>query len=292
MNVTNGVDGHVGLEHESSNNKMLEALKAVHDPRSTNQLRQNASRYLEDLRSRDEAPDDGFQLASDTRQLPVVRHYGLSLLEYAIRHKWSHYTPEQCKAVQEWVVKLANGTAGEDPPYITNKIAGLWVEVAKRSWGLQWMDMDELLLHLWEGSVVQKALVLTILESLSEEIFGVDDTTAALRGSDLNRACVEIFTPAKTLTEHFPARETTINIRYGTDGWLSRLSDLLGHCVADGKIDQDQQLCAVKSLLTFKSILTWIIPRALVTTQSVHRICSCLAASNTTIQLVSWLPTF
>ena len=286
MNGISVVDNHEGHRKKEIHNQILAALQVVHNPRSTNQLRQDASCFLEDLRSKDEAPYNGFELASDKDQPPVVRHYGLSLLEYGIRHKWANYTAEQGKALQDWVVNLATRTASEDPPYITNKVAELWVEIAKRSWGLGWMDMDELLLQLWEGSVVQKILVLTILETLSEEIFGNDDTTAALRGSDLNRACVEIFTPAKILSDHCPTRETAINVRYGTEGWLSRMADLLNHCVANGKIDENQQICAVKSLFTFKSVITWIIPRALVSTQSVNRICSCLASSNTTVQLV------
>ena len=270
--------------------QILRALEIVHSPRSSNVLRQDASRYLEEVRSEEEAPYHGFGLASAKEQSAIVRHYGLSLLDYAVRHRWEECTSEQSKMLRDWVVVLSHNTVEEDPPYITNKVAEIWVEIAKRSWGLGWMDMDELLLHLWDASMAQKALVLTILEILSEEVFGNDDTTAALRGSDLNRACVEIFTPADVLSEHFPTRETTINIRYGTQGWIFHMAELLDWCTRDGKIDGNQQICAVKTLFTFRSVIGWIIPRALVTTHSVHRICACLAASNMPIQLVRMFP--
>ena len=282
-----GVNGHAEHGNLAIHTQILRALEIVHDPRSPNNLRQDASNYLEEIRSDKEAPYHGFELASSKKQPTIVRHYGLSVLGYAVRHKWSGYSREESKALRDWVVILAQNAADGDPPYITNKIAEIWVEIAKRSWGLDWMDMDELLVHLWSGPLVQKTLVLSILETLSEEVFGNDDTTVALRGSELNRACVEIFTPADVLMEHFPKRETAVNNRYGPEGWLSRLADLLGQCTRDGKIDASEQVCAVKTLITFKSIISWVIPRALVTTQSVHRICACLAVSNMPVQLVN-----
>ena len=294
MNSPVSMNSNGGHGKAEINTEILRALEIVHNPKSSNALRQDASRYLEELRSNEEAPYHGFCLALSREQPAIVRHYGLSLLEYAVRHRWSEYTTEQSKALREWVITLSQNTSAGDPSYITNKVAETWVEIAKRSWGLDWIDMDELLVLLWDGSLVQKTLVLNILETLSEEVFSSDDTTAALRGSELNTACVEIFTPANVLIEQFPKRETTVNTRYGSEGWLSRLADLLGQCTRDGKIDANQQVCAVKTLATLKSVLSWVIPRALVATLTVHRICSCLAVSNVPVQLVgmSWMAKF
>jgi len=286
MNSLAGMNGHAEHGKPEIHTQILRALEIVHDPRSSKTLRQDTSRYLEEIRSDEEAPYHGFGLASSKDQPAIVRHYGLSLLEYAVRHRWSEYTTEQSKALRDWVITLSENTADGDPSYITNKVAEIWVEIAKRSWCLDWMDMDELLVHLWGGPLIQKTLVLNILETLSDEVFGNDDVTAALRGSELNRACVEIFTPMNVLIEHFPKREATVNARYGSEGWLSRLADLLEHCTSDGKIDPNQQICAVKTLTTFKSIISWVILRALVTTHSVQRICACLAAANMPVQLV------
>ena len=287
MNGSAGVNGHAAEVKPKIHIQILQALEIIHEPSSSNAHRHDASRYLEEIRSDEQAPYHGFGLASAKDQPAVVRHYGLSLIEYGVRHRWSEYTPEQSQALRDWVVGLSHSTAESDPPYITNKIAELWVEIAKRSWGLDWLDMDELLVRLWDGSMAQKVLVLIILETLSEEVFGNDDTTAALRGSDLNRACVEIFTPANVLAEEFPAREMTADIRYGADGWLSRMADLLDWCIKDGKMDENRCACGVKTLSIFKSVISWVIPRSLVTTHALHRICACLTASNIPLQLVS-----
>ncbi len=270
-----------------TSSQILKALEVIHNPRSLNDVRQKASQYLEEVKSDEQAPYNGFTLASAKSQPAIVRHYGLSLLEHAIRHRWTDYTLEQSTALRDWVLGLAEDVNDEDLLYIRNKIAAIWVEIAKRSWALDWMDMDERLVRLWEGPVSQKVLVLTVLESLSEDIFGHEDLTAGLRGTDLNRACVEIFTPANVLAEHFPTRETSLNVRYGEEGWLSRIGDLVEWCSSENSVEVFRQICAVKALSTLKSIIGWVIPRALVTTRCVQRVCGGLAASNLPIQLVS-----
>ena len=267
--------------------EILRALNVVHDPRSANDLRHQASQYLEKVREDEGAPEQGFGLASAKDQMPIVRHFGLSLIDYAIRHKWADYTREQSAALRSWVLELAHGSSDLDPAFITNKIAEVWVEVAKRSWAVDWTDMDELLLRLWEGHIGQKMLVLNILETLSDDIFTTEDSVAALRGSDLNRACVEIFIPATVLMEQFPNREAGVNVRCGSEGWLFRLSDSLDQCTRRGDVDKHQQSLTLKVLSTFRSTIGWAVPKALVSTSSVHRICACLAVSDMAVQLVS-----
>lgn len=291
----NGANGHESQDSQDksldTNTRILRALEVIHSPRSSNTVRQKASAYLDGVKLDEEAPFHGFALASSKSQPAIVRHYGLSLLEFAIRHRWTEYTAEQSTALRDWVLNLSQGVADEDPLFIRNKIAAIWVEIAKRSWGLDWMDMDEMLVRLWEGSVAHKLLVLTVLESLSEDTFGHEDPTAGLRGTDLNRACVEIFTPAIVLAEHFPTRETSVNVRYGDEGWLSRVGHLLDWCCDESPADEIRQGCAVKALSTYKSVIGWVITKALVPTRCIQRICGCLAASNLQIQLVSMSPT-
>jgi exportin-5 len=287
MNGVGGMNGHDNSsEAPDGNAQVLQALEIIHDPRSTNSLRQTASQYLDEVKSDKEAPYRGFILASTRSQAPVVQHYGLGLLGHAIRHRWADYTVDQRTALRDWVLELAQSVVDTDPLYIRNKVAELWVETAKRSWILEWMNMDEFLVRLWDGSVTQKLLVLSILETLSEDIFGHEDTVAALRGTELNRACVDIFTPAMVLVEQFPSRETSINVRYGEDGWLSRIGNMLDWSIGDGKINDMQRDCAVKGLSTLRSAVSWVIPKAIVSTNSLQRICGCLAASDMSVQLV------
>ena len=266
--------------------QILQALDVVHSPRSANSLRQAATDYLEKVKSDQDAPYHGFALCSNRSQPAILRHYGLSLLEHAIRHRWEDYTSEQSSILRECVVNLAQEVVENDPLYILNKIGELWVEIAKRSWALDWMDMDEILVHLWEGPLPRKALVLNILETLSEDVFGHEDFAAGLRGTELNRACVDIFTPTIVLRECFPNRESGINVRYGDEGWLSRIGALLAWCVHENTATESLRMCATKALHTMKSIFIWILPGALVKAHSITRILSCLGVSAVPIQLV------
>lgn len=280
-------ENHESKELSNAAGRIIQALNIIHNPKSPNHLRREASKYLEEVKGDGDSPYNGFSLALDRTQPAIVRHFGLSLLESAIRHRWSQYTTEQGTTLRGWVVNLAQDVVEGDPLFLSNKIAEIWGEIAKRSWALDWMDMDELLVRLWNGPVIRKALVLTILETLSEDIFGREDTTAGLRGTELNRACVDIFTPASVLLEHFPNRETSINVRYGDEGWLSRIGDFLNWCIQNDQIAKAQQNNAIKALSAYKSAISWIIAGALVTSHAFDRICSCVAVTAIPIQLVS-----
>lgn len=270
-----------------SDGQILRALELVYDPRTSKEHRDDASRFLEQVKSQSDAPARGYVLAANKSHPAVVRYYGLSLLEDPIRHRWADYSGEQNIALREWVLKLAQSVTSEDPVFIRNKIAQLWVEVAKRSWVLDWMDMDEALVKLWGGSIVQKEMVLEVLETLSENSFGKEDTTTALRGNDLSKACVEIFTPAQVMAEHFPKRDTGIHVRFGHEGWLSRISELLSWCYTGGRNDAELETCAVKALSTLKSVIHWVILKAVAATLCIERICECLTVPDHAMQLVS-----
>ncbi|KAI9820881.1 MAG: hypothetical protein M1832_003514 [Thelocarpon impressellum] len=271
--------------------QVVEALEAVHGSRTSNETRKQASAFLEQARTHAEAPYHGFTIAADKSQPPVARHYALSLLEHAVRHNWPQYSDEQALALRQWIIRLAQDIDAADPFYLRNKIAQLWVEVAKRSWAAQWMDMDELLVRLWASEdLARRALVAVVLEGLSEDVFNREDATATLRGSRLSKACVDIFTPTAVLLDQFPNRSTSVDVRYGEEGWLRRLGEHLRQLsTADPAWPKDEQVsyCAVKVLAALKAAVAWSIPRAIAAADCVPNICRSLASSNIPAQLAS-----
>ena len=292
MNSTNAINGtdsgpqHTYVPDNVSDSQVLRALHLIHDPRSPNEQRQEASQYLEHLKGQEQAPYKGFVYAESKQNAAILRHYGLSLLESAIRQRWLEYNGEQSQAVRGWVLELAQGVDNTDAVFIRNKIAQLWVELAKRSWALDWVNMDEMLVNLWSGHAVRKVLVLEVLENLSENSFGKEDATTALRGQDLSKACVEVFTPAQVMLEHFPARDTSVNVRYGSEGWLVRIAEFLAWSTKQGQIDDEISICVVKALSTLRSAVSWAILPAVASSKSVEALCEALASSNRSIQLV------
>ncbi|KAK8053393.1 Protein MSN5 [Apiospora saccharicola] len=287
------VNGNMGMVGTVANGvavipRIQEALQLVHNPYSNNDTRQEAQRFLEEVKDSEEAPFHGYTLAADKAQSPVVRHYALSLLEHAIKHKWAKYTPDQAVALRNWVLELSRSISREDPVYLRNKIAVLWVEVTKRSWANEdgWMGMDTMLVQLWQvpDSAVHKELVLLILETLSDEIFNGDDAVVAIREGILSKAAVEIFTPAAVLVEHFPERKAGPNVRCGEEGWLGRITVLLRQCLAMDLQNADLRSCAVRAFAVLYSLMPWVVPYAATATGCVGVMCDGLRAPHLAVQ--------
>ncbi|KAI0389345.1 ARM repeat-containing protein [Xylariaceae sp. FL0594] len=263
------------------------ALDVVYNSQSSNQERKDAQSFLERLKDSALAPAHGFHLAADRNQSPVVRHYALSLLEHAIRHKWASYTGPEAEALRNWVLQLSRDVEKGDPVYLRNKIAQLWVEVGKRSWGAEWTDMDSLLVQLWQmpDSSVHKELVLTILETLSDDIFNGDDMVVQVREKILSKAAVEIFTPAAVLLEAFPNREAGPELRSGEEGWLTRIVNLLQQCLSGDILNiEDLRNCAVRGASVLYTLMPWAIPKSLARTGAVPVICEGLRVSHIEVQ--------
>ncbi|SPO01337.1 related to MSN5 protein (multicopy supressor) [Cephalotrichum gorgonifer] len=267
--------------------KIHQALEVVHSPFSNNDSRRDAQSFLEQVKSYAEAPLQGYTLASEKSQSPVVRHYALSLLEHCIRHKWASYAPDEAAALRGWVLELCQAVSKDDPIYLRNKTAQLWVDVAKRSWAAEWMDMDALLVQLWQipDSPAHKELVMFVLETLSEEVFNGDDAAVVMREGALSKACVEIFTSADILTEVFPNRQAGPEVRFGPEGWLARISEFLDQCLsADLQNNEPVRSCAVKALSVLQTLMSWAIPKAVHAANCAPIMVRCLAASCISVQ--------
>ncbi|KAF4539483.1 Protein msn5 [Lasiodiplodia theobromae] len=267
---SNGLDGQ---QSPADFSRMLQALEAIFDPRSSNTTRQDASAYLEQVKQHRDAPAYGFQLALDASHPVHLRYYGLTVLEYSIKYGWEDFSDEQADAMRGWVIQLAESAVQQGPIYVRNKIGQLWAEVAKRSWGAEWMDMDEQLVRLWATSLEHQGLVLYILETLAEDVFNREDPVASLRGNELGKACVSIFTPTAVIQEELPGRDPNLDVRFGDEGWVKRVCDLLDWCLANNA-ENDENVChiAVKALNTLRATMSWLIPKAIVSTDSINHI--------------------
>lgn len=268
---------------ESDLADIVRALQLIHDPLSTNELRKEALTFVESQKQSKSAARNGFLLVSRIENPPLVRHFGLTLLDHVLRHT-SFTSAEQLRGL---VLKLAEGIRPQDPPYIRNKISQLWAEVAKRSWGLDWMGMDEDLVKLWgAASLVHKEFVLSVLETLSEDVFFREDNVSSLRGTDLNRALVEVFTPLSVFETVYPNRDRQLDLRCGTEGWLVRIREFLDGCAQNLQNSKAAKDSALKALATFKSVLVWSIPKAIVSSACVPSIFRTLTCDDDQVRLV------
>lgn len=269
--------------------RIHQALEVIHNPYSTNDARRDAQFFLEEVKTVKEAPFHGYTLASDKSQSPVVRHYALSLLDNAIKHSWAEYTEDQATTIRGWVLDLCHGVSASDPSYIRNKTAQLWVEIAKRSWGTEWMNMDELLVQLWQipDSAVHKELVMTVLETLGYETFYGDDVVVAMRQGVLCKGWTEITTPASILSEAAKNRNPAPDLRYGDEGWVIRLMALLDQCLnGDLNGSADIRSCVAKILSVFSVIIPFTIPKGMAAARVLPATCRALSTAHVNIQKV------
>lgn len=282
--------GEAGNGGEEIFSQIRQALEVVHSPYSANDSRRQAQDFLEQVKDNAQAPLHGHSLASDRSQPHIVRHYGLSLLEHAIRYQWSSYDDSQVEALLSWVLQLSQSIAGGDPPFIRNKVAQLWIEVAKRAWAEKWMDMDARLVDLWNvrESAAHKEFVLMVLETLADEVFTGEDPVVGMRDRTLSKACIEIFTPSEVLLEVFPQREAGPSVRCGHEGWLNRITEFLGLCLSSGvEGNEDVKSCALKALGSLQTQMPWAIPKAIMAAGCVPVLCNGLACPSAEIQKVS-----
>ena len=269
---TNGAAHHDSTPTDDLS-RIVQALEAIYHPSTNNETRQAASSFLEDAKRAPEAPERGYSLAIDASKNLVLRHYGLSMLEHYIKYVW-HGDEEAEAVLRRYIMQLAENLSPEDPAYFRNKVAQLWTEVAKRSWGVHWMDMDQMLVVFWQSSLLRKSFVLYVLETLSEEVFTKEE--GGVRGNELSQACIEIFTPATVLPERAATRyEDAPVLRYGEEGWLKRICTYLAsYFTGDIERDDQSKVLAAKALMTIRSTLNWISPKAVSATNAIVYLCA------------------
>jgi exportin-5 len=265
---------------------IIKALELIYDSSSTNDLRLQALQYLEKQKQGDSAAPNGYLLASHLDNLPMVRYFGLSVLENVVRHTAFDASDERLLDLRNMVMRLAESISPQDPIYYRNKVAQLWADLAKRSWGLDWLNMDETMVQFWSADLVHKEVILTVLETLSEDVFYREDVISSLRGSDLNRALVEIFTPMSVFEDALPERGHHTELRSGTEGWLARTCSFLDNCVEAGPSSPEARAVILKALAVLRSSLAWAMPTAIISCQCIASVCRTLTLQDDKILLV------
>jgi exportin-5 len=265
--------------------QIVQALEAVHSPRSTNEVRHEAFVFLEQVKHSPHALSHGFSLASDPTRDTILRHFGLTLITYYLKYV---YTGGAEDLLREYVLRLTDSLRESDPPFLRNTVAQIWTEVVKRIWGPSWRDMDEQLVKLWNASsAVYHEFVLAVLETLSEDIFNIEDTVAGLR-ADLGSAFARICITDNLIEQHNQRPDEYTSLRSGKEGWLQRTCSYLKLCL-DRLANQDAQAhaAALKAFSTLQSLCVWIPPKSLVSTSCVEGFCYALTVDDSQVRIAA-----
>jgi len=274
------------------------ALQATLDPRTNNDVRQQAFQYLEQVKHQPDAPHNGFVLADAWKHNDAVRYFGLQLLEHALRYRWTDYSTEQTQQLRTWVKCLAGSVREQDALFLRNKIAQLWVDLAKRCWGDDWLDMDKLLGALWEKPMSEKGtanklLVLTILETLSEDIVNKDNAVAGLRLDILGDALNDIMLTEGLYHASNEGKKEQRQIRSGDQGWLAKEFTFFADCMkqlrvsGQGELGQSMSFCASKTLHAIRPTVNWINLKAAVEVNAIDCLMLAFHVDDVQLQIAS-----
>ncbi|KAF9183378.1 hypothetical protein BGZ50_004265 [Haplosporangium sp. Z 11] len=286
---------------ESVVRNLLAALETIYNVTSTNEARQQAQEYCEALKQNPSGPLYGYYLAhKDNQQPDVVRHFGLGLIEGAVRYRWSDgtLTTDTKTQIRQNVMSLAaEGTLPilTEQSFIKEKVARLFVEVAKREWPGAWDDMDVFLRQLFFKDETRREISLLILRSLCEDVCVYDDAVASLRKKDLRAGLLVTMASESILKKHYPhgvkghKDEVTLMVgEAGNDGWISRLSVLLQElaqqCQSPAIAPVDEKI-TVAVLGTLASALGWVLVDAISATSVVPSICLALLSPSEKIRM-------
>ncbi|KAJ3314111.1 Exportin-5 [Blyttiomyces sp. JEL0837] len=235
----------------------------------------------------------------------AARFFGVSLIEYAVKYKWSSQISdvaevEMVKEVIKEVLSTATQVATEEEHYMKEKIAKVFVEAAKKLWPLSWMDMDSYLHQLYCQSVKHKELVLLIFKSLSEDVFILEDVIAEKRKKDLSSALVAIVVNASLLHDLYSkdragegeaaqASQQQLDqfftgIRFNPTGggwlhvWETELVTLQNGLANSSAPEAQVLLDTLLKLLTV--VITWIPLRSLAESSILLNLSNCLSLPN------------
>ncbi|TPX64131.1 hypothetical protein SpCBS45565_g06113 [Spizellomyces sp. 'palustris'] len=199
--------------------EIAQAVNTIYDPSATNTQRQLAQNFCETLKDNPQSPLWGHYLAHKQNSQPdILRHFGLSLIENAVRFKWNDgsYSDQDRAELRDAVVDLVTNGTHEifvERTYIKEKVSRLFVEVAKRMWPIQWPHMDILLRELYAQNPTTRELCLLIYRSLAEDVFLYEDVVAELRKQELVTGMMAVTVSAHILEDLHAKRGADVNLR-------------------------------------------------------------------------------
>ncbi|XP_072031376.1 exportin-5-like isoform X2 [Amphiura filiformis] len=153
--------------------QLSEAVNAAMDPAVAQQKRMEAYELCEKFKETSpHCVACGVEM-SNVKYPPVIRHFGLQLLEHCARFRWNNMGGQEKVIFKDTIIELLkNGTLSlvEEQAYIKDGLSRIVVEMIKREWPQQWPTLLAELDQLCQCGELQTELVLFILLRLVEDV--------------------------------------------------------------------------------------------------------------------------
>ncbi|XP_071336660.1 exportin-5 [Trachinotus anak] len=153
--------------------QLIKAVNVMMDAETSQIYRLEALKFCEEFKETNSfCVPCGLQLA-DKAQPPVVRHFGLQILEHVIKFRWNNMQQQEKVQLKECAMQLlSNGTHSilEEESHIKDALSRITVEMIKREWPQHWPDMLKEMEALTSQGEAQTEVVMLILLRLAEDV--------------------------------------------------------------------------------------------------------------------------
>lgn len=268
--------------------QVIGALEVIYSSKSDNTQRLEAQRFLDQVKLHDESPFWGYEIALNNPKNSILKHFGLGLLVNSIKKNWNGYDQEKRVTLRKWVIELNYRVQEQDPRYIKEKLAFLWVEIAKRVWGEalkeenpseqklldSWADMDNNLAELWQMSDSSRELALIIFRTLFEDVFLLEDLTVLKRMSVIQPLCVMVVSPMDVFAAKYKFTEKWTLFKANGDGWFSLWVTELNRA-----LEMHNSEYVIRLLETLKTCLNWPLSEIVIRNDILGSLLQCLLSN-------------
>ncbi|XP_023226925.1 exportin-5-like [Centruroides sculpturatus] len=198
--------------------KLFEAVETIMNPSIGQERRGEAYRICENFKETSPLCAHCGLLLSSIENPPVVRHFGLQLIEHHIKFRWNFLSQEEKCCIKNSAMNLlTKGTNSilDEEAHIKDGMSRIIVEMIKREWPQQWPELLNELSELCKVGETQKELVCLIFLRLVEDIVTLQNVQNQRRReiyqaltSNLQKIFVFFVTSLKTHYYEYKTLET------------------------------------------------------------------------------------
>ncbi|XP_043916295.1 exportin-5 isoform X2 [Protopterus annectens] len=153
--------------------QLIKAVNVMMDMNSSQRYRLEALKFCEEFKEKCAICIPCGLKLTDQSQPPIVRHFGLQVLEHCVKFRWNTMQQRDKVYLKNNIMGfVSKGTKNilEEESHIKDVVARIMVEMIKREWPQHWPEMLRELETLSLQGETQSEIVLLILLRLAEDV--------------------------------------------------------------------------------------------------------------------------
>ncbi|XP_033112204.1 exportin-5-like [Anneissia japonica] len=152
---------------------LIKSITITMDPQVSHEQRTEAYHMYEEFKEKSELCVQCGMVLAKTTYPPIIRHFGLQLLEHCVKFRWLAMNPNQKMIFKDATVSLIRTGVQdilEEETFIKDGLSRIMVEMIKKEWPQRWESMLQELGPLSRCGSTQCEMVLLVLLRLVEDV--------------------------------------------------------------------------------------------------------------------------